>query len=370
MNNWVVKKILGINATINIDPLQSIKRISPSRFFGYSQCKLREVLAASNGDGFLPLNPEAYFGRAAHKLLEKVGKRIVLSPEELEEKWVTCLAEVEQILANDYVTKYLVPLGAVVKRYEVKKRLLFNLATSLIPPPEKSCGDKQSKGGSELWLESSNQVVGGFADKILNTVSGYEILDYKTGQVTDENGIKPEYSIQLKLYAVIFFETYNEWPTALKIIDRNGAIHNISFTAEECIQLLEEASAIFRDVNEIIESDNSLNQKLLMLATPSPESCRYCTFRPVCISYWQQKCFSTNIQWPNDLVGTIVNIEILGNKMLLIKLDYNNIIYKIRGIDPQKYELKVNETYKFYNLIKDKADNYYSSAVLTTIYSE
>ncbi|SDO58350.1 PD-(D/E)XK nuclease superfamily protein [Paenibacillus sp. yr247] len=66
--------------------------------------------------------------------------------------------------------------------------------------------------GNERWIETPDGKLGGYVDKIVHTSVGYEIIDYKTGEVKGQNGIKTEYSTQLMLYAGILYESSGEWP--------------------------------------------------------------------------------------------------------------------------------------------------------------
>jgi len=52
---------------IEIKPVQ---RISPSRYFSFRQCALREILSASKQPALLPVSPAARIGSIVHKIIE------------------------------------------------------------------------------------------------------------------------------------------------------------------------------------------------------------------------------------------------------------------------------------------------------------
>ncbi|CAG7658395.1 hypothetical protein PAECIP111802_07032 [Paenibacillus allorhizosphaerae] len=352
---------------VKLTDLQTLDKVTPSRYLNLSQCKLRGVLSSLGIPGLLPVSPNAYFGIAAHRLLERASKGMVSNQENLDNTWNLCVAEVDEELASSLLTSHLVPLSTHVKQYELKKRLLLNTAAFLIPSFSGEYNRQLS--GNERWIETPDRKVGGYADKIVQTAAGYEIIDYKTGEVIGRNGIKAEYSIQLMLYAGILYECSGEWPAALKIIDVKGNSYTIGFDKNECIQLLSKARILLLEVNEIIAATKSLEEKQQLLATPTPENCRYCSYRPACLQYWNKKKQTPGAQWPHDITGTYTDNIALGNGTHMLRLEFNNIVYKIRGWQLERHQVVPNEKYAIYNLSKDKAENCYSETMLTTLYN-
>src|SRR5690606_18117350 len=97
------------------------------------------------------------------------------------------------------IEKHLVPLSRSVNQYEIKKRLLFKKASSMLANSKSNWyADSNSKTGVERWFETSDRIVGGFVDKVTLRNNGYEIIDFKTGSVIDKftHEIKEEYKYQ------------------------------------------------------------------------------------------------------------------------------------------------------------------------------
>ena len=63
----------------------------------------------------------------------------------------------------------------------------------------------------EVWLESKDGLIAGAIDFVGFTDRGIVIRDYKTGQVFEGQEIKPDYSVQLKLYAALYADSKGEW---------------------------------------------------------------------------------------------------------------------------------------------------------------
>ncbi|SDO58319.1 hypothetical protein SAMN04487897_11747 [Paenibacillus sp. yr247] len=114
---------------------------------------------------------------------------------------------------------------------------------------------------------------------------------------------------------------------------------------------------------------NGLEEKQRLLATPSPENCRYCRYRPACLQYWSKKKQTPGAEWPYDIAGTFIDSTTLGNGTLMLRLEYNNMVYKVRGLQPYRHQVVPSKNCAIYNLSKDKVENCYSETSLTTLYN-
>ena len=81
---------------------------------------------------------------------------------------------------------------------------------------------------TEKWVESQDALIGGKLDLIVVIDDFIEIINFKTGSITedvlDETGevfqeLKSEYRDQLKLYAYLYFDSYGKFPSTLSIVD-------------------------------------------------------------------------------------------------------------------------------------------------------
>lgn len=349
--------------------LEPLTRISPSRFTSLQLCPLREILAANNKPRLLPSSPSAQLGTVVHKLIEAGSRGQIKNEQDMLSCWEASCGKVEQEMQKSSLEHHLIPLASSANNYEIKKIMAFNVVRKCFSDgsvPVKT--ESARKLEPEVWMETEDGKVGGKIDLIKRTQKGAEIIDYKTGAVTenlpDERSIKQEYSQQLKLYAALYFSVHGEWPVRLALIGMDSVEYEIPFTHDECLQLLDEAKHELDELNQLIAS--GLPDK--DFSRPSPEACRYCSYRPGCKAYWQKR--QDNAEWPADVRGRITERKILGNGFIRIILENNGKKFVIRGLSPERHSFLKEEsnTVMFCNLGHDSAEGFFIERPLTAGY--
>jgi hypothetical protein len=225
---------------------------------------------------------------------------------------------------------------------------------------------------SEKWFQTSDGVLGGKIDLIVEDNVEIEIIDFKTGSITkeclDDNGetvydVKEEYKDQLKLYAFLYSETMKRLPSKLNLIDLAKQKYNVDFTQEECALLYQEAIDLLKEVNASI---NSLQFE--KFANPTILNCRYCLFRPACRYYLEYLKDDENM---NDVTGIVTNIMIYLNGNISIDMDCNGRKFSVTGFAKDKFsylnfcKMKV---LNIFNLKKELSGNNYAVTKTTMIY--
>lgn len=190
-----------------------IERISPSQFGSMRNCAYKSVLAkALDKKPQLPISPNAYFGTVIHNVLEKIAKGKIRDEASFNLVFSEEIVEMEEKLRADGYG-FFVPLQNNVQDFGMRKILMKKHIRSEQPQEETF---SKCKPHSEKWIETTDKVVGGFVDLLLESSSYTELIDFKTGAITrdilDDSGemfseIKTEYAEQLKLYAYAYFET-------------------------------------------------------------------------------------------------------------------------------------------------------------------
>ncbi|MCE5285178.1 MAG: PD-(D/E)XK nuclease family protein [Pelosinus sp.] len=326
-----------------------LTRISPSRFLSLKNCPLRELLTANGKrDPLLPGSPSAKIGTLIHNLIEDTSKGFIRNEEEMLEKWEMKISEIEHTMRKSSLENRFIPLRIHAHNYDVKKESCFALIRNLI-------GFKQYSGKalgltkSEVWVESPDKQVGGFIDLVRQSSSGIHIVDFKSGTVFDEQWgiVKLEYVLQLRMYAALYYKKFKVWPARASVIGLDCYEKDVDFIPDECILLIEQAISLLRDINE----------KLLLgqnqaLANPTPNSCRYCGFRPACDKYWETK--SEHPLWPIDVRGFISEIKPSNNGKLTLKIRDMDSFFTIRGLDNTIDDIpKIGAKFSIYNLGRD-----------------
>jgi hypothetical protein len=112
---------------------------------------------------------------------------------------------------------------------------------------------------------------------------------------------------------------------------------NVDFTQNECIKIVEEARDLLLKTNDTIAS-KSAEELPGVLAHPSPLICFYCTYRPACRPYWNEFKFDAK-GWPNDILGIVNEIKILGNSKIILVLRTKNGFANIPGLSPLRHPM-------------------------------
>ena len=317
--------------------LQPIARISASRYHALLQCPLRAIWSSARQSPLLPVSPAARLGSVSHKVLELAGLGKVNTFQGLHKAWRSEVGNVEAEMSESMTDRHLVPLRKHAYRYEVKKRLTFAVAGQIV---ERRCrrtpvSSEDRKTESEVWLETEDGRLGGFVDLIVHRMNGTEIVDYKTGPVTEPQGegdqVKVAYELQLSFYAVIYHEIRGEWPMRLTLKSLDGKAYNVPLDKGRCFQLAEDARKRQDRISEMI--GKGIDQE--HFATPAPDACCFCAYRPACRKYWRVRSFEPG--WPLDVSGDLLEISLLGNGSLRTVIDSEQGVVAVRGLSPERF---------------------------------
>lgn len=127
----------------------------------------------------------------------------------------------------------------------------------------------------EIPVLSHDGLLTGRVDYAERLPTGLHLLDYKSA-LHDE--LPARYERQLQLYALLWYETFGEWPQeAWVTYPLTGAMYKVAIDAETCHAVGSEARVLIRQVQECASVEQ--------LAAPG-ETCALCEFRPWCKPFW------------------------------------------------------------------------------------
>lgn len=304
--------------------MRPFERISPSRFAALRECPLREAWAAGSEIVLLPRSPMTVMGLVAHQVLREAA-RSADSTFHPERRWDELIEAMNEKLRQSWVEVGLCPIQLTAPMYEVLKRRTCVRATKILSTTTgggKTTRTGRRSTGYEVWVESRDGKVAGSIDKA-EIVDGEIVLsDLKTGSVTNTSGksgesdVKESYAVQLKMYAALYEQTFGRWPARLRIDPLSGASKDLEFTQSECSGLISSASIALETLNTKI---GDASQEVFDLASPSAETCRFCTFRPTCKAY-RTESSKGHRKWPPDVFGKIWDINILQNGRMNLRI--------------------------------------------------
>jgi len=341
--------------------------ISPSRFLSLKQCILKELWSAVRQPRLLPRSPAAYLGIVIHKLFELAFHGKINDEASMSSFWNHEIRCIEDEMLKYTFEKNLVPLEMSAFKFEVKKILAYKMIRTFFNYNRHKKNGKK-KSGTEVWVQTADGKVGGRIDLIRETGDGIEIIDYKTGDLTNRfnNCIpKEEYQQQIKLYGALYHAVYNIWPVRFLLIGLNGSIFKIDVNKDECLCLLKEARRNLEDINELVDA----GLKPADFASPSAEVCKYCLYRPACNKYWVTR--KDHEKWPVDVKGKVEAKKVLASGFLKIIIRTESREVSIRGLSTEKHTF-LKEDIKgalFCDLGQDTADDFYIEKLLTTGYA-
>lgn len=346
---------------ISIKPVQ---RISPSRYYAFQLCSLKEILAAGGHPILLPVQPAARIGSVVHKLIEMANVGKIRNEIQFNEAWQAEISNNEKSMISNPLEGHLVPLEETADDYDVKRFMALQMIRAYFSDGRKQAV-QHGRSRQEEWLETKDKKIGGKLDQIQETLEGAVIVDYKTGNILDEKTGKPkeEYQQQLKLYAALYFENYKTWPKKLVLTGIDQSMHEVLFSQDDCINLLEQAKKLLGDTNDLILSGLPPDG----FASPSPEACRYCLFRPGCQKYWKARQDSG--EWPLDLIGEIKEKGFSGNKLGRLVIEREHKQYFVRSLSSRHgFLYDSNKNVLICNLKNDTSPNHYIERSMTAGY--
>lgn len=351
--------------------IKPIEKVSPSRYYSLKSCELRGILEENSYSQLTPTHPSAYVGQIIHRILQMAILGRIPDERAIQTEWDSLCRETERKMMENLIEKHMVPLESSANDFEVKKRLLFTMVNKHMLLPSTSAQKEKPKAEPEAKYVTEDGKIVGRIDLIRYTDSGIEIIDYKTGHIADyRSGVNsplPEYQLQLKLYAGLFYSVKKEWPARLVLIGIDQSEYNIEFNKDECLRLLAAAKSDLERINRRITEGSTPET----FANPSPDSCRYCPFRPSCKAYWKGR--QTGGAWPNDVIGKVMENKLLGNglRRVVIMTDDQKVI-AIRGLSPDRHKFLDQSPIRvlFCDLGNDIKDGFYTEQMLTVGYKD
>ena len=288
--------------------LQHITRLSPTMFASLKQCQLRAGLRNAKAQKTTRSSTAALLGTIVHRVLEK-ARSINKDNQDLrtqaETIWDNTVGEVEEQLQTSPLDEFLLPISKWKKYFLLRERTI------------RRCEDIVSTQGisetqviaSERKFDSVRDGFTGKPDLILRRENGLVIIDYKSGELSDDSESREEkialWQQQILFYALIVKEEFGEWPVSGEIRLLNKEVIPIPIDPQKVKTIVENAQALKENHNTKIAAEVSHSE----LAQYSVDNCRFCEFKGVCNTFWENNPLP--IPGTDDygsLSGKIVNI--------------------------------------------------------------
>lgn len=343
----------------------SVDALSPSTFSwvnrgcGYAVLLQKAVNSFKDNSLSLPPGRSAQLGTIIHKIYELTIKGNLTSITDLKSKWEELVSEKKKELGSLYPTLRNVSINDYDKRNSAIRYALDIIKNKRFEP--------STLNGrivlSEKWLDCTELGLRGKADKLILVNGVVDIVDFKSGHVTDDHGvIKTEYCDQLHLYAAMCQYLSMGTPRKLTLVDINGEYHNVPFSLEYCNQLLSDVKDKLDLLNAVVRSKN-----FLTLAKPELGMCPNCTCRHIC-----KYCDIPADSYYQTISGVVSAIPSTN----MYVLQFGNISYFVSGLNIYNVESPddyIGKQLSFVNVIRatQKADDYtYRITENTLVYEQ
>jgi hypothetical protein len=138
----------------------------------------------------------------------------------------------------------------------------------------------------------------------IDLVQGDEIIDYKTGALFENDTgdglplLKAAYVRQLRIYAYLVRSATGKWPRRGLLFPLAGSAVIVDIEPTQCETEAAEAVKLLERYNNLVVSGT----EALGLASPSPEACRWCSFKTICPAFWA----NANERWNLTLDGEAI----------------------------------------------------------------
>jgi hypothetical protein len=240
---------------VEIVELTSLASTSPSLAEVMRSCMLRAGLSrAKRISAHVLGNPKAWLGTAYHAVLEAASKATNADcGPDIDQLWTDAISHLHEIIsAHPLNRRFGAPEtwpGYHVTRASVLVRANDVTTKKTLAP--------QSAAATSIH-EQEFVAVGGKLRGRPDVIRGREIVDYKSGAITEYNEseqtivVKAAYVRQLRIYGYLVKETLGWWPERGTLFPAVGAGVEVLLTPEDCEQEAAEAVAVLDRFNESV----------------------------------------------------------------------------------------------------------------------
>jgi CRISPR/Cas system-associated exonuclease Cas4 (RecB family) len=257
-------------------------KFSPSELEIFDNCPQRFVWTLDPDKNRHQSNLPSSLGKIAHKVLASVHKggfekQNADSRESLfNEVWNSVEKEEFESIQSEWPNTF-VPQPIRWPKYFAIKTSTQYLVDKVISSGEvwKKSEDSSNRIISprdsypwvEKYLESERLKLKGIPDLVKESSTGLEIIDYKTGNVTDPKS----FSLQMHIYLMLVNELSNQ--KVAKLIIRDFTLQEKEISIDE---------AMIRKIQVAIIAAQDYVAKRIAPAKVSLENCRFCNFKDIC----------------------------------------------------------------------------------------
>ena len=191
-----------------------------------------------------------------------------------------------------------------------KARTLVRLRGDMVRYREWAAhGDGGNAALVENEMRDDSINLAGRADRIERKDDRIVVVDLKAGAEVDS--ISEDNRRQLMLYAHLYRTEHGVIPDSIVVMNASGSRFEEAIDPASVDQVIKEFTNATTAFNKAVHTGKDLS----LLATPSQQSCRWCTYRVVCAQYWD----AVEPEWnDSDAAGVVLSRQ--GESAISIEL--------------------------------------------------
>jgi hypothetical protein len=267
-------------------------------------CLLRAGISRSPGSSAYVLgNPKAWLGTAYHEVLEKIA-----AVEPSGDLGATAERLWDEAIAAQHQRSLARPSDRRFGRPETWPGYHLARASALLRARELVAAagtgfNATVPGDTGTIRERQFAAFGGKLVGKPDVIRQEEIVDYKSGaileydELSQSEVVKSAYVRQLRIYGLLVKEVLGWWPARGVLLPFAGRGVEVPLDPRECVREAAEAVAILDDYNAKVSARAAPDQ----LASPSPSTCKWCSFKLLCPPFWS----AVGPSWSGQLDGAV-----------------------------------------------------------------
>jgi hypothetical protein len=257
-------------------------------------CQLRAALSRAQGTSHFVLgSPKAWLGTAYHAVLEHIvsGRAAGENVEQaIDRLWNEAIA-IQQTRASSHPLDRRFGSAENWPAYYLVRASTGLRARELVASFDSHAQHSHYSTSAESLPEYREREFTAFGGKLFgrpDLVRNHEIVDYKSGSITEfaedaqEEVVRAAYVRQLRIYGYLVRENLGTLPRRGLLVPFAGPPVEVGLEQRDCEREAAQAVAVLDSFNADMSKLN-----VSRLASPSPESCKWCPFKGICPAFWQ-----------------------------------------------------------------------------------
>lgn len=250
-------------------------------------------------------NPASALGTVTHEVMRRLGESVPF-----DSVWCDEVSKAHSKLARDWEPAS-VPSpenwpGWSLTKVRMRKAWQRCSDTTVAPtsrqhPPPGGGGQNPSLPWKERWLRHPTRPIAGRPDLVERTGDAIWVVDFKTGLKQAEPTV--DQRTQLLIYCALVEATLGRRPTHAAIETVSGERYAFPIDWDDVGEVTNRAESMRQHLNASV-TDGLTDSD----ATPSPETCGWCAFRPACRPFFDS--YDETWQIPHALLFEVQSAEL------------------------------------------------------------